>query len=70
MILERQGKFTDQVEIQASLQSIGFRSLDFSELCIRMEEDTGRELNFEAVQIRKIETVSDVCKFIDLALKE
>jgi acyl carrier protein len=44
----------------APLQEIGFRSLDFSELALRVEDETGDELNFEAAGLRQITTVGDV----------
>lgn len=44
----------------AQLQEIGFRSLDFSELALRVEDETGDELNFEAAGLRQIATVGDV----------
>ncbi|MGH3351041.1 MAG: phosphopantetheine-binding protein [Nocardioides sp.] len=44
----------------AKLADIGFRSLDFSELALRIEDETGDELNFEAAGLRSIETVADV----------
>jgi acyl carrier protein len=43
--------------------------MDFSELCLRLEEQSGVELNFEALAIRSIETVSDVCAFLKEALR-
>ncbi|MDQ4111832.1 MAG: acyl carrier protein, partial [Actinomycetota bacterium] len=39
---------------------IGFRSLDFSELALRVEDEIGDELNFEAAGLRSIETIGDV----------
>ncbi|TWE12115.1 acyl carrier protein [Rudaeicoccus suwonensis] len=47
------------------LDSIGFRSLDFSELALRVEDELDTELNFDAPELRSIETVSDVLDFID-----
>lgn len=46
------------------LAAIGFRSLDFSELALRVEDETGRELNFEAAGLRRITTVGDVLDLI------
>jgi len=69
MILGRQGKPTDGLETRTTLRELGFRSLDFSELCLRAEEETGRELNFDAGSLRRIETVGDVCQFLSDALK-
>ena len=47
-----------------NLKDIGFRSLDFSELCLKIEEESGKEIDFEAVILRSVETVKDVCDFI------
>ena len=49
----------------ALLRDIGFRSLDFSELALRVEDEIGRELNFDAPGLRQIETVADVLEFLD-----
>jgi len=43
-----------------ALRDIGFRSLDFSELALRVEDAIGRELNFDAPELRSISTVADV----------
>lgn len=51
------------------LRDIGFRSLDFSELALRMEQHLGRELNLEAASMRRIETVDDVIAFFEAAAK-
>ncbi len=49
----------------AALRDINFRSLDFSELALRVEDEIGRELNFDAPGLREIVTVGDVLDFID-----
>ncbi len=49
----------------ANLELIGFRSLDFSELALRVEDELGEELNFDAPQLRQIATVSDVLDFLE-----
>lgn len=46
------------------LRSLGFRSLDFSELALRVEDETGTELNFDAPGLRRIATVADVLDFL------
>lgn len=68
-ILSKNG--TDNVEIteSKSLREINFRSLDFAELCLIVEEDMDKELNFDAGQLRKIENVGDVCNFLESAVK-
>jgi acyl carrier protein len=47
------------------LESIGFRSLDFSELALRVEDEIGDELNFDAPGLRQVRTVSDVLDFLE-----
>jgi acyl carrier protein len=47
------------------LGGIGFRSLDFSELALRVEDGIGRELNFDAVGLRSIRTVGDVLDLLE-----
>ena len=46
------------------LADLGFRSLDFSELAIRLEERLGRELNFGGAELRRLETVGDVVELL------
>lgn len=48
----------------ADLRAVGFRSLDFSELALRVEDETGTELNFDAPGLRSIATVGDVLDFL------
>lgn len=61
-ILCRQGK-PCVVDESASLRAIGFRSLDFSELALRVERRTGGELNFDASMLRAISSVADALDF-------
>jgi acyl carrier protein len=49
----------------ASLRGIGFRSLDFSELALRVEDEIDRELNFDAPGLRSVTTVGDVLDLIE-----
>jgi acyl carrier protein len=46
------------------LADLGFRSLDFSELALRLEERLGRELNFGGGELRRLETVGDVVELL------
>jgi acyl carrier protein len=69
-ILDVRGKDPSQVREEAGLRDISFRSLDFSELCLRVEEEIGHELNFEAAALRRIESVADVCDFLESAAAE
>lgn len=65
-ILRRQGKAPVE-DGSLSLRDIGFRSLDFSELALRVERRLGRELNFDAGSLRAIHSVSDVLDFFEQA---
>ncbi len=58
-VLEAQGKSLP-ADDGADLQQIGFRSLDFSELALRVEDEIDEELNFDAAGLRQITTVGDV----------
>ena len=49
----------------AQLREIGFRSLDFSELALRVEDEIDRELNFDAPGLRSVVTVGDVLDLIE-----
>lgn len=63
-VLRRQEKTMPESE-DAALDEIGFRSLDFSELALRVEDELDEELNFDAPGLRSIRTVADVLDFID-----
>jgi acyl carrier protein len=65
-ILERQSK-PAVADTKMPLREVGFRSLDFSELALRVERATGRELNFDAAAMRSITTVEDVLSFLEKA---
>jgi acyl carrier protein len=54
----------------ADLRDIGFRSLDFSELALRVEDAIERELNFDAVGLRSIRTVGDVLDLLEQLLAQ
>jgi acyl carrier protein len=53
---------------ETRLDEIGWRSLDLSELALRVEDKAGTELNFDGVQIRRIETVNDVLDLLEASL--
>ena len=63
-VLAAQGKALP-ADDAARLDTIGFRSLDFSELALQVEDELDTELNFDAPGLRSIETVGDVLDFID-----
>lgn len=65
-ILRKQGKEAELAPT-TSLRAIGFRSLDFSELALRVENRLGAELVFDASLLRRIETVADVLDFFEKA---
>ncbi len=65
-ILRKQGKPAD-LQPATPLRAIGFRSLDFAELALRIENRTGTELAFDAALLRRIETVGDVLDFFEKA---
>jgi acyl carrier protein len=49
---------------EQELAELGFRSLDFAELALRVEERLGRELNFGGAQLRRLATVGDVVELL------
>ncbi|TDB77637.1 acyl carrier protein [Micromonospora sp. KC721] len=63
-VLANQGRVLPDDDA-ADLREIGFRSLDFSELALRVEDATGEELNFDAPGLRRIATVGDVLDFLE-----
>ena len=63
-VLEGQGKSLPDDDATV-LEEIGFRSLDFSELALRVEDETGTELNFDAPGLRQIRTTADVLEFLE-----
>jgi acyl carrier protein len=65
-LLVRQGKPVPSTE-DALLTEVGFRSLDFSELALRVELAAGRTLTFDAAPLRAIRTVKDVVDFFENA---
>lgn len=52
------------------LRAVGFKSLDFSEMALRIERQVGRELNFDAALMRSIRTVDDVLSFFEKAISQ
>lgn len=68
-VMRRQNKVLPESE-ETPLDEIGFRSLDFSELALRVEDELNEELNFDAPGLRSIRTVGDVLDFIDELQKD
>jgi acyl carrier protein len=46
-------------------RDVNFRSLDFSEVALRVEKKIGKELAFDAATMRRIETIKDVVDFFE-----
>jgi acyl carrier protein len=63
-VLTTQGKALP-TDDGANLRDVGFRSLDFSELALRVEDEIGEELNFDAPGLRRVATVGDVLDLIE-----
>lgn len=57
-----------RVEPAMSLADVGLRSLDVSELAIRVETRLGRELNLGAAVLRRLETVDDLVQYMSQAV--
>ena len=66
-VLGAQGKDLPDDD-STELRDIGFRSLDFSEVALRVEDAVGIELNFDAPELRRIATVGDVLDFLESLL--
>ena len=67
-VLAKQGK-TLPDDDATPLEDIGFRSLDFSELALKVEDEVDDELNFDAPGLRSIRTVGDVLDFVEQLLQ-
>lgn len=65
-ILARQGRAAS-IQEPSSLREIGFRSLDFAELALRVEASSGITLDFEGAALRSVQTVADVLDFLEKA---
>lgn len=65
-IVARQGRSTEFGE-DAELAGVGFRSLDFSELAVRVEMAAGISLAFDAMPLRAVRTVADILDFFAAA---
>jgi acyl carrier protein len=63
IVLVKRGKESIETNLEINLRTHGFRSMDFSEVALRLEDRAGRELNFDAQQMRAITTFADVVDF-------
>jgi len=61
-VLTNQGKQPANDD-QTPMAEIGFRSLDFSQVALRIEDELEQELNFSAAAMRRITTIRDVIDF-------
>lgn len=66
MVKRGREEITDETK---TTREVNFRSLDFSEVALRVEAKIGRELVFDAATMRQIETVKDVLDFFELVTK-
>lgn len=66
MVLAKRSRAAITGETQTTREA-NFRSLDFSEVALRIETRVGRELAFDAASMRRIETVKDVLDFFEAA---
>ena len=64
-IVSRNGAPCPALQESSQLRELGFRSLDFAELCLRVEENVGHELDLGAGTVRQIQTVGDVCDLLE-----
>ncbi len=53
------------VDVSKTTREVNFRSLDFSETALRIENEIGRELAFDAASMRNIVTAKDVVDFFE-----
>lgn len=68
IILKRGGVSSEDESLE--LRAVGFKSLDFSEMALRVEREAGRELNFDAALMRSIRTVDDVLSFFEKTISQ
>jgi len=67
-LCDRRG-LTLRVDRSTRLADAGLRSLDVSELAIRVEERLGRELNVGAAVLRRLDTVDDLVQYLRSAVE-
>ena len=66
MLKRGRPKISDETK---TTREVNFRSLDFSEVALRVENKIGKELVFDAATMRKIETIKDVLDFFESVTK-
>lgn len=62
-VLIKRGKNPISADFSGDLRAHGFRSMDFSEVALRIEAATGKELIFDASILRNIETFQNLIDF-------
>lgn len=68
-VLIKRGKDPISDDLSSELRGLGFRSMDFSEVALRVEAATGNELIFDATVLRSIQTFRDLIDFFVRATK-
>jgi acyl carrier protein len=63
-VLEKRGR-PSVADDATPARDVGFRSLDFSEVALRLEMQLGKEFTFDAASMRRIETIKDVIDFFE-----
>lgn len=64
LVLTKRGKKLLGSDLTIELRSHGFRSMDFSEVALRIESMMDQELIFDAAVLRSIQTFEDVVNFL------
>ena len=62
--IQRRNQRPTALRPEQTLREVGFRSLDFSELLLRLEDETGKTLDLDAAPLRAIQTVGDLERFL------
>lgn len=65
-VMQKRGR-SEIVDENVNVRDANFRSLDFSEVALRIENEIDRELIFDAATMRQINTVKDVIDFFETA---
>lgn len=63
-VLEKRNK-AKIIDENQTVREVNFKSLDFSEVALRIETSINEELFFDAATMRNIKTVKDVLDFFE-----
>lgn len=63
-VLEKRSK-SKIIDENQTVREVNFKSLDFSEVALRIETSINEELFFDAATMRNIKTVKDVLDFFE-----